>query len=169
MIAYINGYVNIGMSIYGVNIYLYMVTGLLGTYMLSILSYHATTHFDIARTISRFNDYAQEIYELHPMMIELNVQFVGGIALFNIFVIFPDSPLFLFNLLTAVFLSWFIASKVIKRSSILQFMFLGKVKYRSQLSGGIGDFKTFRLSQALLSKSFSAVVNGLACTYNPYF
>jgi len=169
MIAYINGYVNIGMSIYGVNIYLYMVTGLLGTYMLSILSYHATTNFDIARAISKFNDYSQEIYELHPMMIELNVQFVGGIALFNLVVIFPDSPLFLFNLLTAVFLSYLIASRVIKRSSVLQFMFLGKIKYRTEGSGSYGDFKIVKISQTLLADSLAAVINGLACTYNPHF
>jgi hypothetical protein len=169
MLAYINGYVNIGVSIYGLNIYLYLVTGLLGTYILSVLSFHATTNFDIARTISRFNDYAQEIYELHPMMIEINAQLVGGLALFNLVVIFPDSPLFLFNLLTAVFLSWLIASQVIKRSSVLQIMFLGKVKYRTQPSGPYGDFRIVKLSQMLIAKSLSAVANGIACTYNPHF
>jgi hypothetical protein len=152
------------MSIYGVNIYLYLVTGLLGTYMLSILSYHACSNFDIARTISRFNDYAQEIYELHPMMIELNAQLVGGIALFNLIVIVPDSPLFLFNLLTAVFLSWLIASKVITKSRVLQVMFLGRVKYRSKPIGPQSEFKLMRISQAFLASSMIAVSSELDST-----
>jgi fucose 4-O-acetylase-like acetyltransferase len=167
MLALINGYVNIGVSIYGVNIYLYMVTGLLGTYVLSILSYHACNKFNLARTVSRFNDYAQEIYELHPLMIELNVQLVGSLAVFNILVIFPDSPLFMFNVLTAVFLSWLIASKVITKSRVLQFMFLGKIKYRVKPSGPTGDFKLTRISQAIIAANLIAVSKGLASTYNP--
>ncbi|MHA2424946.1 MAG: hypothetical protein ACXAEF_09175, partial [Candidatus Thorarchaeota archaeon] len=117
---------------------------------------------------SKFNNYAQEIYELHPMLIELNVQLVGGFAIWNLFLIFPDTPLFVFNLLTAVFLSWLIASKVITKSRVLQFMFLGKIKYRGESSGTSGDFKIVRISQALISNSLAAVSNGLASAYNPY-
>lgn len=167
MVSYINGYVNIGMSIYGLNIYLYLVTGLLGTYMLSLISFHACNNFDIARAISRFNDYSQEIYELHPMMIEINAQLVGGIALFNLIVIFPDSPLFLFNLLTAVFLSWLIASQVIPRSRVLQVMFLGRVKYRSAPTFTQGEFKLMQISQAFIALSMVAVAEGLASLYSP--
>ncbi|MHA2380988.1 MAG: acyltransferase family protein [Candidatus Thorarchaeota archaeon] len=167
MIASINGYVNIGMSTFGLNIYLYIITGFLGAYVLAVLSYHACNHFDIALKISRFNDYAQEIYELHPMMIELNVQLIGGLTVWNLFVIFPDTPLFVFNLLTAVFVSWLIASKVITKSKILQFMFLGKAKYRAEPAGLSGEFKIVRISQALISNSLAAVSRGLASTYSP--
>ncbi|MFX1485124.1 MAG: acyltransferase [Promethearchaeota archaeon] len=169
LLARFNGYVNLGVSIYGLNIYFYMITGLVGTYILAILSYHACNNFDIALTISKFNNYAQEIYELHPLMIELNVQFVSGLAIWNVFMIFPDTPLFIFNLLTALFVSWFIASKVITKSRVLQFMFLGKVKYRLDSMGSGSDFKIVRLSQALISNSISAVTNGLASTYSPTF
>lgn len=128
LIASFNGYVNIGVSIYGYSIYLYMITGFLGTYIISVLAYHACSKFDIALAISKFNNYAQEIYELHPLMIELNVQLVGGLAIWNMFLIFPDSPLFLLNIITAIFLSWLIASQLISRSRVLQIMFLGKIK-----------------------------------------
>ncbi|MHA1948426.1 MAG: acyltransferase family protein [Candidatus Thorarchaeota archaeon] len=168
LLASFNGYVNLGVSLYGVNIYLYMITGVLGTYILSVLSYHACNHFDIALKISKFNDYAQEIYELHPLMIELNVQLVGGLAIWNLFLIFPDSPLFLFNIFTAVFVSWLIASRVITKSRILQIMFLGKIKFRTESSGSPTDFKIVRISQALISNSVSAVSKGLASTHNPF-
>ncbi|TET12264.1 MAG: acyltransferase [Candidatus Thorarchaeota archaeon] len=131
LLAAFNGYVNIGMSLYGFSIYIYMATGLLGTYFLSVLSYHACNNFDIALKISKFNNYSQEIYEIHPLMIELNVQLLGGLTIWNAFLIFPDTPLFLINLLSAVFVSWLLASKIISNSRILQFVFLGRTKPRT--------------------------------------
>ncbi|MFW9794675.1 MAG: acyltransferase family protein, partial [Candidatus Thorarchaeota archaeon] len=41
LLTLINGYVNIGISIYGLSVYIYLLTGFLGTYIVSIISFHA--------------------------------------------------------------------------------------------------------------------------------
>jgi hypothetical protein len=80
----------------------------------------------VPNLLSRFIKYGQEIYELHPLMIEMNVQVLGGLLIWNAFMIYPNNPLFLVNLLSGILVSWLIASKVIGKSRILRFVFLGK-------------------------------------------
>ncbi len=125
-LASINGFVNIGESIYGQSIYYYMATGLLGTYALGVLSYHAA---NLSKRISyigtKFNKYGQEIYELHPLMIQLNIQLLSGLAIWQFLTIYPGAPLFLANITTSILLSWVIAAQVVNRSRILKFMFCG--------------------------------------------
>jgi hypothetical protein len=121
-----NGFVNVGEGLYGESIYIHMITGVLGTYILSVLSYHLCRHSVVSNLLSKFIKYGQEIYELHPLMIELNVQVLGGVLVLGVLVIYPNNPLFLVNLLSGIFVSWLIASKIISKSRILRFMFLGK-------------------------------------------
>ena len=121
-----NGFVNVGECLYGESVYIHMITGVLGTYILSVLSYHLCRHSMVSNLLSRFIKYGQEIYELHPLMIEINVQVLGGVLVLGALVIYPNNPLFLFNLLSGVFVSWLIASKIISKSRILRFMFLGE-------------------------------------------
>jgi fucose 4-O-acetylase-like acetyltransferase len=127
LLASFNGFVNIGESLYGQSIIIYMITGVLGTYVLCAFSYYMSKEnrvFSILAT--RFNKYAQEIYELHPLMIELNVQVLGGLAIWNLISIYPGLLLFLVNFVSALFVPYIIASQIISRSRPLQFMFLGK-------------------------------------------
>ena len=121
-----NGFVNVGEGLYGESIYIHMITGVLGTYILSVLSYHLCRHNMVSNLLSKFITYGQEIYELHPLMIEMNVQVLGGVLVLGVLVIYPNNPLFLVNLLSGIFVSWLIASKIIGKSRILRFMFLGK-------------------------------------------
>jgi len=121
-----NGFVNVGEGLYGESIYIHMITGILGTYILSVISYHLCRHSMVSNLLSKFIKYGQEIYELHPLMIEINVQVLGGVLVLGVLVIYPNNPLFVINLLSGIFVSWLIASKIIGKSRILRFVFLGK-------------------------------------------
>ena len=121
-----NGFVNIGEGKYGQSIYIYMITGLLGTYLLGVLSYHAVNHSKRISVVGiKFNKYSQEIYELHPLLIQLNLQFLSGLAIWRFLTIYPGAPLFLVNITASILLSWVIADLVINRSKILKFIFCG--------------------------------------------
>ena len=121
-----NGFVNVGEGLYGQSIYIHMITGVLGTHILSVLSYYFCRHHMVPNLLSRFIKYGQEIYELHPLMIEINVQLLGGLLIWDALMIYPNNPLFIVNLLSGILVSWLIASKVISKSRILRFVFLGK-------------------------------------------
>ena len=124
--TFLNGFVNIGESTYGVFIYNYMLTGILGTYIVCLLSYYAGKNSSrITRYATSFNNLGQEIYEAHPLMIEANVQFLGGLALWESFTIYNASPLLLLNFVFAIIFSYVIASQLIGRVGVLQLMFLG--------------------------------------------
>ncbi|MGY5857951.1 MAG: acyltransferase [Candidatus Thorarchaeota archaeon] len=121
-----NSFVNIGESVYGNFIYSYMITGILGTYIVCLTSYYAVKRFSfLARYATRFNKLGQEIYETHPLMIELNVQVLGGLAIWETVVIYPGAPLLIINFPLSILFAYFFASKVINRSGYLQLMFLG--------------------------------------------
>lgn len=122
----LNGFVNIGESLYGVFIYNYMVTGILGTYIVCLLSYYAGKHSSaLTRYATSFNDLGQEIYETHPLIIEANVQLLGGLAIWESLTFYPGAPLVIINFPFAIIFSYLIASRIISRSSVLQLMFLG--------------------------------------------
>ena len=121
-----NGFVNVGEGLYGESIYIHMITGVLGTHILSVLSYYFCRHHMVPTLLSRFIKYGQEIYELHPLMIELNVQVLGGLLIWDAIMIYPNNPLFVVNLLSGILVSWLIASRVISKSRVLRFVFLGK-------------------------------------------
>ena len=121
-----NSFVNIGESIYGNSIYAYMVTGVLGTYIVSLFSYYAVLRFpSVAHYATKFNNLGQEIYETHPLMIELNVQLFGGLAFWSSLAFMPVAPMVFINFPFAIIFSYLFASKVISRSGILQLIFLG--------------------------------------------
>ena len=116
-----NGFVNIGESIYGQFIYYYMATGVLGTYFLSVFSYHATNLSKRITVVAvRFNKYSQEIYEIHPMIIQMNIQFLSGFAIWQYLTFYPGAPLFLANITTSILLSWLLAAKVINKNKYLK-------------------------------------------------
>ncbi|TFG31066.1 acyltransferase [Candidatus Thorarchaeota archaeon] len=121
-----NNFVNIGESTYGSFIYSYMITGVLGTYILCLLSYYACMGFPfIARYATKFNNLGQEIYETHPLIIEFNVQVLGGLAIWETLVLYPGAPLVILNFPLSLIISYLFASKIISRSGGLQLMFLG--------------------------------------------
>jgi hypothetical protein len=120
-----NGFVNIGEGLYGVSIYLHMITGVLGTYNLAVFCYHLCRFPRILGIFSSFNKYGQEIYEIHPLFININAIIFQGIVVWDIFLFYPDNPIFIFNILFGVVASWFVASHLIRRSRILRFMFIG--------------------------------------------
>jgi fucose 4-O-acetylase-like acetyltransferase len=121
-----NSFVNIGESLYGNSIYIYMVTGVLGTYIVSLLSFYALKRFtSLERYATSFNNLGQEIYENHPLMIEFNVQVLGGLAIWESLSFIPGGGMSLLNFAFSMIVSYFIASQVISRSGILQLMFLG--------------------------------------------
>ncbi|TFG31959.1 acyltransferase [Candidatus Thorarchaeota archaeon] len=122
----INGFVNIGASTYGNSVYIYIITGLLGTYFLNVFSYHATKLSEKASSIAlKFNKYSQEIYEVHPMIIQINIVFLGGLSIWQYVTIYPGAPLFIVNISTSILLSWIISAKIINRSRYLKFIFCG--------------------------------------------
>jgi fucose 4-O-acetylase-like acetyltransferase len=134
LLASFNGFVNIGESLYGQSILIYIVTGVLGTYVLCALSYHLSRENRvISRLAARFNKFGQEIYELHPLMIELNVQIFGGLAIWNLLIVYPGALLFLANFISALIVPYFLASQVIRRSRPLQFIFLGRSNPRGTI------------------------------------
>lgn len=121
-----NGFVNIGESVYGNSIYSYMITGVLGTYIVCSLSFYATQRFSfLERYATSFNNLGQEIYETHPVIIELNVQVLGGLTIWETVVLYPGAPLLILNFPLSLLFAYFFASKVISRSGYLQLMFLG--------------------------------------------
>ena len=103
-----------------------MVTGVVGTYIVGLLSYYACKRFvSLERYATSFNNLGQEIYETHPLIIELNVQVLGGLAIWETLVIYPGAPLVILNFPLSILFAYFFASKVISRSEYLQIMFLG--------------------------------------------
>jgi len=127
-----NSFVNIGESIYGNSIYTYMITGLLGTYIVCLLSFYTIKKFPlIARLATSFNKYGQEIYEVHPLIIEFNYQVLGGFAIwYSTLNFYPGAPLVIINFPLAIILSYLFASQVVRRSDTLRLMFLGFRKSR---------------------------------------
>jgi fucose 4-O-acetylase-like acetyltransferase len=135
LLASFNGFVNIGESLYGQSIIIYMITGLLGTYVLCAFSYYISKENGVVSILAtRYNKFAQEIYELHPLMIELNVQILGGLAIWNLITIYPGLLLFLVNFVSALLVPYIIASRIISKSRLLQFIFLGKGAPRVAIS-----------------------------------
>lgn len=126
LLSWYNGYVNIGESIYGRFLHIYIVTGVLGTYVVSVVSDYACTRATKLSTMAAtFNSYGQEVYEIHPLIIEANIQLLSGFSFWSFITIYPGAPLFILNFPLAIFLSWFLASKVISRSWFLEVMFRG--------------------------------------------
>ena len=122
----VNGFVNIGESLYGLSIYNYMLTGILGTYIVCLLSYYAGKSSDrLTRYATSYNNLGQEIYEIHPLLIEFNVQFFGGLLIWESLTFYPGAPLLIFNFITAIFVTYLIASQVVGRFGILQLAFTG--------------------------------------------
>ncbi|MBE0525794.1 MAG: hypothetical protein IH631_02555, partial [Candidatus Thorarchaeota archaeon] len=125
-ISTINEFVNIGKSVYGNFIYSYIITGVIGTYMVGLLSYYACKRFiSLERYAAAFNKVGQEVYEIHPLIIETNVQLFGDIALAGTLHQWPRAPLLIYNFPLAIIISYLLAIKVISRSGILQLIFLG--------------------------------------------
>jgi hypothetical protein len=103
-----------------------MMTGVLGTYIVCLLSYYATQRFaTIGRYATAFNDLGQEIYETHPLIIEANVQLLGGLTIWESLVLYPGAPLLILNFPLSIIISFLFAKYVIRRFGILQLMFLG--------------------------------------------
>ncbi|MCJ7818011.1 MAG: hypothetical protein MUP60_04105, partial [Candidatus Thorarchaeota archaeon] len=122
-----NSFVNIGESTYGNSIYTYMITGVLGTYIVCLLSFYTIKKFpSIARYATSFNKYGQEIYETHPLIIEFNYHVLGGFAIwYSTLNFYPGAPLVIINFPLAIIFSYLFASKVVRKSSTLRLMFLG--------------------------------------------
>ncbi len=122
----VNGFVNIGESLYGVSIYNYMFTGVFGTYIVCLLSFYAGKYSDrLTRYATAYNNLGQEIYEIHPLIIEFNVQYLGGLLIWESLTFYPGAPLLILNFTAAIFVSYLIASQAIGRFGILQLAFVG--------------------------------------------
>jgi hypothetical protein len=118
--------VNIGKSYYGTFIYYYIITGVLGTYAVGVISYYLCKRIvTLVKYAEAFNNAGQEIYEIHPLIIETNVALFGDIALAGTSYVWPRAPLFIVNFPLAIILSYLIATRLIRRSRILQLIFLG--------------------------------------------
>lgn len=125
-VALLNGYVNIGESIYGHSVYAYVLTGVVGTYVVGVISYYVCTKSPrLCALAARFNEFGQEVYEIHPLIIQTNIELFGGLAIWQYLTVYPGAPLFLLNFPLAILLSWILASRVIVRSGVLQFAFRG--------------------------------------------
>jgi hypothetical protein len=131
-LSWYNGYVNIGESIYGQQVYVYILTGILGTYVVAVLSHHASIgSIRLSRAAATFNAYGQEVYEIHPLIIQTNIQLLSGLSLWTFLTVYPGAPLFLLNFPLAILLSWFLASRVIVRSGALEIAFRGWKRERA--------------------------------------
>ena len=103
-----------------------MLTGVLGTYIVCLLSFYAGKYSDrLTRYATSYNNLGQEIYEIHPLIIEANVQFLGGLVIWESLAFYLGAPLLIFNFITAIFVTYLIASQVIGRFGILQLAFVG--------------------------------------------
>ncbi|MHA2024375.1 MAG: acyltransferase family protein [Candidatus Thorarchaeota archaeon] len=120
IITIMNGFVNIGESIYGVSIYNYMITGILGTYIVCLLSFYAGKQSGtLSRYAKSFNNIGQEVYEIHPLLIVIIWQLLGGLNIWHVF------PIEIASFAIAVLLPALFALYVIPRVGILQLAFLG--------------------------------------------
>ncbi|MBD3408235.1 MAG: acyltransferase family protein [Candidatus Lokiarchaeota archaeon] len=113
-LGYVNGFANIGASLYGNSILLHMTSGILGAYVIGLISYHLCKFERIKSALVSFNQYGQEIYEIHPFLTKWD------------FWIFKNFQIL--NLLNGVIVSWIISSQVIDRSRILKFIFTGNTR-----------------------------------------
>ena len=141
LLAWINGFVNMGASTYGSWIYLYLVTGFLGTYALCVFSYYATEYSSrLTAAAESFNKYGQEIYEVHPLIIQANVEFLGGLPILAPLAFYPGAPLFLLNFPLAIILSYLFGRFLVSRFRVLQFIFRGwTIKPARETSFSIPD------------------------------
>jgi fucose 4-O-acetylase-like acetyltransferase len=131
-LAMTNGFVNIGESIYGVFVYNYMITGILGTYILCLLSFYIGKHNDTLTQYARsFNNLGQEIYETHPLIIVITDRLLGGLAIWQVITLYPNYPLVIVCFPLAIIVPYLFASKIICRVGILQLAFLGFRKIES--------------------------------------
>ncbi|MGY5863750.1 MAG: acyltransferase [Candidatus Thorarchaeota archaeon] len=120
IITIMNGFVNIGESIYGVSIYNYMITGILGTYIVCLLSFYAgKLSGTLSRYATSFNNIGQEVYEIHPLLIVIIWQLLGGLDIWLVF------PIEIASFALAIFLPSLFALYIISRVGILQVIFLG--------------------------------------------
>ncbi|MGY5881130.1 MAG: acyltransferase [Candidatus Thorarchaeota archaeon] len=126
-LSFSNSFVNIGESTYGNSIYAYMATGVLGTYIVCLLSYYAAKKFpSIARYATSYNNVGQEIYESHPLVIEFCYQTLGGLSIwYTTLNFYPPAPMVIINFPLAIIFSYLVATQLIRRSGILQLIFLG--------------------------------------------
>ncbi|MHA1949375.1 MAG: acyltransferase family protein [Candidatus Thorarchaeota archaeon] len=125
-ITILNGFVNIGESIYGASIYTYMLSGILGTYMVCLLSFYAgKSSIRLTRVATSINAVGQEIYETHPLIGIICAQLLSGIAIFGSLTLYPGDPLVIIKFPLALLVSYFFATKVIRKFGVLQFMYLG--------------------------------------------
>jgi len=122
----VNGFVNIGESLYGISIYNYMLTGILGTYIVCLLSFYVGKHSTrLTRYATAYNKAGQEIYEVHPLIIEANVQWFGGLAIWELITFYPGALLLIFYFITTIIISYLIATQIIGRFGVLQLAFMG--------------------------------------------
>ena len=126
LISEINGFVDIAIDMYGINAWLYLVTGTLGSLLVFILAGMFAARSRGHHLLLPIGENSQTIYEIHPVfffLIPLSL-YVAGWSVTDI-----GSSFNLFwpvRLIIAVAFSLPFALKVVPRSRILSIIFTGR-------------------------------------------
>ncbi|NHI83419.1 MAG: acyltransferase [Candidatus Thorarchaeota archaeon] len=125
----LNGFTDIAVDNYGVNAWLYILNGTIGTILVFSASSLLLRFSDTRRLLMALGANSQEVYEIHPVTFYL-------IPLVALLVGFPiTDPILMYNLWPARFvigiaISVPLASRVLTQSKFLSFLFRGSFQPR---------------------------------------
>lgn len=126
LISDLNGFTDVALDNYGVNVWLYLCTGTLGTILVFILSNAIISISLLKRVFLTYGDNSQEVYEVHPplfYLVPLFIVLLGGTT-DDYLTMFSD--LWLIRFLLGITLSIFISTKIIKKNKALRLIFKGR-------------------------------------------
>ncbi|MHA1771285.1 MAG: acyltransferase family protein [Candidatus Thorarchaeota archaeon] len=130
VVSTINGFTDLAVDNTGINIWLYMLAGLLGSIMCisisQIISYKGGR---LDRLLALFGTHSQVVYELHPLVFYLSplLLFLAGFSLGGVTGAIAIWPLRLF---LAITITLPLVLFVIERHAPLRFLFRGTTKER---------------------------------------
>jgi fucose 4-O-acetylase-like acetyltransferase len=121
-----NGFTDIAVDNYGVNAWVYLYTGTVGTILVFILSNAILSLPKLKQAILTYGNNSQEVYEVHPPLFYLVPLFMLllGWSLTDYLTLYADLWIFRFSL--GISLSLIISTQIIKKNKLLQLIFKGR-------------------------------------------
>ncbi len=128
MVCQINGFTDIAMDNIG-NVWLYLTTGLLGTYIVFVISALVVQYGGRVREfMTRVGTFSQELYEIHPMFLYTVPLLLGLVGVVVTNPIAAASSLWPLNYLVMCAFSIPLVFYVVPRHGILRLVFRGSTR-----------------------------------------
>jgi fucose 4-O-acetylase-like acetyltransferase len=126
-ISELNGFTDIALDNYGLNVWLYLCTGTLGTILVFVLSNAVVSLPTLERVLLTYGNNSQEVYELHPPLFYLIPTFmvILGWTIEDYLNHFAD--FWFIRFILGIGISLFISAKIIKKNRLLSFIFKGRI------------------------------------------